>query len=74
MENTIINPSEQNNLIVGDAALARALGVSVVTINRLKKANRIPFIRIGSKYRYVLADVLSAMKCEDYNQLTAANN
>jgi len=74
MENTNINPSEQNNLIVGDAALGRALGVSVVTINRLKKANRIPFIRIGAKYRYVLADVLSAMKCEDYIQLTAANN
>jgi len=74
MENTIINPSEQNNLIVGDAQLARILGVSVVTINRLKKANRIPFIRIGAKYRYVLQDVLSAMKCEDYSKLTSTTN
>lgn len=74
MENTIINPSEQNNLIVGDAALGRALGVSVVTINRLKKANRIPFIRIGAKYRYVLQDVLNSMKCEDYSKLTSSTN
>ncbi len=74
MENTNINPSEQNNLIIGDAALGRVLGVSIVTINRLKKANRIPFYKIGAKYRYVLADVLAAMKCEDYGKLTAANN
>ncbi len=74
MNNTIINPSEQKDLIIGDAALGRALGVSIVTINRLKKANRIPYFKIGAKYRYDIADVLNALKCEDYNQLTAANN
>lgn len=64
------NISEQNDLIIGDAALGQVLGISVVTINRLKAANKLPYIKCGHKYRYILADVLSAMKCKNYNKLT----
>jgi len=74
MENTIINPSEQNNLIVGDAALGRALGISVVTINRLKRANKLPYFKCGCKYRYNLRDVLNSMKNQDYEKLTSSTN
>lgn len=64
------NNSEQNDLIIGDAALGRILGISVVTINRMKRANMLPYYKCGAKYLYCLADVLSAMECKDYNKLT----
>ncbi len=74
MENTIINPSEQNNLIIGDSELGRVLGISVVTINRLKRANKLPYFKIGAKYRYLLSDVLNSMKNQDYEKLTSSTN
>lgn len=73
MNNTNISTTEQNNFIIGDAALGQVLGISVVTINRLKAANKLPYIKCGHKYRYILADVLNSMKNNDYDKLTAAN-
>ncbi len=73
MNNTNISTTEQNDLIIGDAALGRVLGISVVTINRMKKQNKLPYFKCGCKYRYSLKDVLNSMKCEDYSKLTDAN-
>lgn len=71
MNNIIQNQDVRtNDLIIGDAALGRILGVSIVTINRLKKQNRLPYLKCGAKYRYILNDVLKAMQNEDYKQLT----
>lgn len=42
--------------------LARALGLAKHTIYRWGKAGRIPSIRLGRKVRYVLADVIAALR------------
>jgi len=72
MNNTNFSTTEQNDLIIGDAALGRILGISVVTINRMKRANKLPYFKCGCKYRYSLKDVLTSMKNQDYEKLTSS--
>jgi len=72
MNNTNFSTTEQNDLIIGDAQLGRVLGISVVTINRMKRANKLPYFKCGCKYRYSLRDVLESMKNQDYEKLTSS--
>jgi len=41
--------------------LAKALGVHIVTVQRMVKQGRIPAIRVGSDYRFDMAKVLEAL-------------
>jgi len=43
--------------IYGDIELAAYLGVTVQTVNRIKKAGKIPFYRIGRKYYYITSEI-----------------
>lgn len=71
MQNSNI-PIATNDLIIGDAALGRILGISIVTINRLKRENRLPYYKIGHKYRYNIDDVLKSMRNENYDKILNA--
>lgn len=41
--------------------LAKALGVHIVTVQRMVKQGRIPAIRVGSDYRFDMNKVLEAL-------------
>ena len=41
--------------------LAKALGVHIVTVQRMVKQGRIPAIRVGSDYRFNMNKVLDAL-------------
>ena len=41
--------------------LAKALGVHIVTVQRMVKQGRIPAIRVGSDYRFNMNKVLEAL-------------
>ncbi len=74
IESKQINDALPNNLIKGDAELGALLGISIVTINRLKRKNKLPYYKCGAKYLYCLADVLNSMKNQDYEKLTSSTN
>jgi excisionase family DNA binding protein len=42
--------------------MARILGVSVVTVRRMIKANEIPFLKAGRIYRFIPADVIASIQ------------
>jgi len=48
--------------LLDTAGLARELGVSDVHIRKLVKAKKLPSIMVGDCRRYILADVLAALK------------
>lgn len=42
--------------------MARILGVSVVTVRRMIKANEIPFLKAGRVYRFIPTDVIASIQ------------
>jgi len=48
--------------IYGDKELAKYLNCTIQTINRLKKAGKIPFHRYGRKYYYLRSEIDKAFK------------
>jgi len=47
---------------VGIEDLAAILGVSVSTVRRMVKENRIPFLKFGRIYKFVVADVIASLE------------
>jgi excisionase family DNA binding protein len=50
-----------SGMLLDKRALAHALGVSTATVDRLCRANRIPFVRVGDVRRFDLAAVREAL-------------
>jgi excisionase family DNA binding protein len=50
--------------LLDTAGLARELGVSDVHIRKLVKAKKLPSLMVGDCRRYVLAEVISALKAQ----------
>lgn len=52
----------QNRELLTDVDLQTLLGVSRSTLWRLRKADRIPFAKVGRQYRYIKAEILEWLK------------
>lgn len=52
---------EVNSTFLNTEQLAQKLQVSDQTINRWRKKNRIPFVKIGKSFRYDVEEVLQVL-------------
>lgn len=59
-ENASLSTSTPNDLLSTEQ-LAQKLQVSDQTINRWRKKNRIPFVKIGKSFRFDLEQVLQVL-------------
>jgi excisionase family DNA binding protein len=55
------DPGAGASVLLDKRALAHALGVSTATVDRLCRANRIPFVRVRDARRFDLAAVREAL-------------
>ena len=53
---------QSNPIIINGEELAKQLGVTIQTLIRWRKKEKIPFFRIGSSIRYDLNKVLEALE------------
>lgn len=62
-EQAKVKPSpEPDQKFTGDKELAKYLGCTIQTINRLKRTGALPFHRFGRRYYYLKSEVDQAFK------------
>lgn len=61
MTQTIDRASGKHPEFIGTEELAKVLGVCRQTVANLVTEGEIPAVQVGRQYKYILADVLSAL-------------
>ena len=54
--------TDSKNELIDEPAIAERLGVSRPTLQRLRKAGKAPFVRLGRRVMYDQSDVIAALR------------
>lgn len=69
MSDPISRAEQLRPKVLTTTELARYLRVHEVTIQRYCRQEKIPFLMVGGEYRFILNDVIEALKCSTKREL-----